>query len=74
MCNDIVEKRPWQLYAVPDHFKTQSMCDDAVRKGFLFLWDVPDWFVTQKQIKILRYDWCNNGLIEWYKGYRKQQA
>ena len=41
MCNDVVEKVPWELVYVPDHFETQSMCHDAVRKGLLYLEDVP---------------------------------
>ena len=52
MCNKAVEKYPWALRFVPDHFKTQEKCDDAVRKRLRMLEYVPDWFVTQQQIKI----------------------
>ena len=30
MCIKAVEKDPWHLYYVPDHFKTKKTYDDAV--------------------------------------------
>ena len=50
MCEKAVEEDPWQLYAVPDRFKTQVMCNKVVEVGPWQLKDVPDWFVTHQQI------------------------
>ena len=64
MCDYVVEERPCALGHVPDRLKTQKMYDDAVRKGFFFFFFCGmclNWFVTQLQVKIIQYDWYNNG-------------
>ena len=47
---------PWQLYHVPDRFKTQEMCNEAMYRGPWHLKYVPDWCVTEQQLK-LWYDY-----------------
>ena len=77
MCIKAVKVDPWQLYDVPDHFKTQDMCDQAVWGHPFSLKYVPDWFVTQQQMKIWHDDddcCSNNEFIKWYDGYQKHKA
>ena len=31
MCNEAIEKVPWLIYFVPDHFWTQEMCNKIIR-------------------------------------------
>ena len=79
MCTKVAEVDPWQLYYVPDHFKTQEMCNKGVRDHFFSLQYVPDWFVAQQQIKIWygdsEYDDDDDDdddddFIKWYDGYK----
>ena len=77
MCEKAVEEDPWQLYAVPDRFKTQEMCNKVVEVGPWQLKDVPDWFVTHQQIKIWHDDddcYGDDEIAEWYEGYQKRRA
>ena len=84
MCIKAVEVDPWQLYCVPDNFKTQEMlCDKAVRDQFFSLEYVSDWFVTQQQVKIWNDDNeygddddddDDDRLIKWYDGYQRRKA
>ena len=77
MCGKAVEKDPWLLKDVTDHFKTQVMCDDAVRDYLFSLEFVSKWLVTQQQIKIWRHNnhvYNDEMLIEWYEGYQKRKA
>ena len=37
MCNKAVDKDPWSLAEVPEHFKTQEMCNKEVRIETMFL-------------------------------------
>ena len=62
MCIEAVEVDPWQLYDVPDRFKTRKICDDAVGGDPYSLQFVPDWFVTEQKIKIWDDDdeYCND--------------
>ena len=71
-----VDIEPCFLPVVPDRFKTRGMCEKAVKKYLWLLEYVPDSFVTHQQIKIWHDndDYCNDdGLIEWYEGYKKQK-
>ena len=74
MCTKVAGVDPWQLYYVPDHFKTQEMCNKGVRDHFFSLQYVPDWFVAQQQIKIWygdsEYDDDDDDFIKWYDGYK----
>ena len=70
MCIKAVEVDPWQLYHVPDHFKTQEICDVAVREDPSSLTYVPYWFITQQQIGL----WGDDEVNEWHNGYRKRKA
>ena len=77
MCIKAVEVDPWQLYHVPDQYKTQEMCDKAVREYPFSLPFVSDWFVTQQQIDIWYdddYVYNDNEMIKWYDGYKKRKA
>ena len=46
MCKKAVEKDPWWLYNVPNHFKTQTMCEGVVEDGPCSLKFVHDSFKT----------------------------
>ena len=48
MCDKEVEKDPWSLAEVPEHFKTQEMWNKAVNKDPYSLSEVPEYFKTQK--------------------------
>ena len=77
MCIKAVEVDPWQLKDIPDDFKTQEMCIKAVRDYLFSFRLVPDWFVTYEQLNLWYYDdyvYNDNGMIEWYKGYRRHKA
>ena len=62
---------------VPDHFKTQEICNKAIDIDLYSLRFVPDWFVSQEMHDsddwLIRW-WCNNRLIKWYDGYKKQNT
>ena len=77
MCTKATEVKPWQLYYVPDHIKTQELCNDEVEEEPSSLQYVPDYFVTQKQLKIWHNedDYCNyDELNKWYEGYQKRKS
>ena len=78
MCNEIMHTMPEDAFHyIPDRLKTQEMCEKAVMDDPSSLHFVPDWFVTQQQLKIWHDDnvYCNDdGLIEWYKGYKYCKA
>ena len=77
MCIKAVEVDPWQLYDVPDHFKSQKMCDAIVSEDPYSLQYIPHWFVTQEQVKIWHDDddYCNdNEIVEWYDDYKKRKV
>ena len=64
------------FHYIPDCLNTQELCKKAVTDHPSSLHFVPDWFVTQ-QLKIWYDDdvYCNDdGLIEWYEGYKKRKA
>ena len=68
MCESAVEKYPYNLKFVPNHFKKEKICDNAVPKNLWSLEFVPDWFVTQEQLKLWHDsdDWHDDdGMIEW---------
>ena len=67
---------PWQLYYIPDHFKTQEMCDKAVRDDALSLVCVLDWFVKRKQIGPWDDgDYCDDDkIIKWCEGYKEHKV
>ena len=72
----VLEKDPWLLKDVPDHFKTQVICDKAVEDHFSSLQYVLHWFVTQEQTDAWHDDdyWYDDEMIEWYEGYKKRKA
>ena len=77
MCIKALEVDPWSLYDIPDHFKTQKICDKALKDDPSSLQFVPDWFVTQQQLNVWYDDdywYHDDGLIEWYEGYKKRKA
>ena len=78
MCTKATEVKPWQLYYVPDHIKTQELCNDEVEEEPSSLQYVPDYFVTQKQLKIWLDgdDYCNDDdeFNKWYEGYKKRKS
>ena len=78
MCNKIIRAMPEDTFHyIPDRLQTQEICEKAVTDDPSFLHFVPDQFVTQQQLKIWHDDdvYCNDdGLIEWYEGYKKRQA
>ena len=77
MSQRAVEKGPYTLNFVPDHFKTQGMCEKAVEKYPLILIFVPHWFATQGQVKVWHdrnYYYDNDEIIQWYDGYKKCKA
>ena len=77
MCERAVEKGPYTLKFVSDHFKTQGMCEKSVEKYPLILIFVPDWFVIPGQVKVWHdhnYYCDDDEIIEWYDGYKKQKA
>ena len=50
MCNEAIEKAPWQLSRVPNQYKTQEMCDKAFEVGSFdpcSLANVSDHFKTE---------------------------
>ena len=68
MCEKAVEKNPWELDDVPDHFKAQEMCNEAVRQEPWLLKFVPDRFKTQEMCnKAVRMDpWLPNCVPDWF--------
>ena len=78
MCNEIIRNMPEDaLYYISDCLKTQKMCEKEVKDNPSSLHFVPDWFVTQEEIKMWHDDdvYCNDdGIIEWYEGYKKRKA
>ena len=77
MCNVAMGERPWLWQYIPDQIKTQGMCDNSVNHSPYMLEDVPDQFVTQQQVKLWHDDndcYDDDGLIEWYDGYKKRKA
>ena len=79
----------WQLYAVPDRFKTKRMCEKAVKDDFSSLMFVSDWFVTREWVGMWHDDYYDDGgghwddddddddennLFGWCNGYRKHKA
>ena len=77
MCERAVEKGPYTLKFVSDHFKAQGICEKSVEKYPLILIFVPDWFVIPGQVKVWhdRNYYCDDDeIIEWYDGYKKQKA
>ena len=85
MCERAIDKNPWCLEYVPDHFKTQEKCDMAVKDDSFFLQFVPDWFDTKEWIDMWYDDyydddgghWDNDDnkdkFFEWYDGYKKRK-
>ena len=77
MCIKGVEVDPWQLYYVPDPFRTQEIYDDAMWGDPFSLQFVPDWFVTKEQVKLWHdFDdyYYDDKLIKWYDGYKKRKT
>ena len=76
MCKRAVETDPWQLYYVPDRFKTRKMCDNVVRRDPYSLVVVPDCFVTSQQIKIWHDSDCRDdeNVIRWYQKQEPQKS
>ena len=70
MCIEVVEKCPWLLTCVLDHFKTQEVCDKAIGAGSYILWHIPDWFVKQRPLEIRHNYKCD----KWYDRYQKRKA
>ena len=75
MCINAVEVGPWQLYYVPDHFKTQEIVRQG-SDGSLIFFAVCSQLVTQ-QVKI----WHDEGeyhdddeIIKWYEDYQKRKT
>ena len=73
-CEGAVWASPWQLYALPDHFKTQLMCIKAVKKVDPWLLKyVPDHLKTQEMCDdaVRYYPYSLEHVPDWFVKHQK---
>ena len=76
MCDEAVDKDPWNFKYVPDCFKTQEMCSDKFNSSEE-VDDIPDWFITLEMIEIGSRCCgasCDDEFDEWFNGFKERKA